>query len=173
MRQVVRAGGLGEYISQAAASIFTTSKGENEPPSWGDSGFGGEIAHHNEVAKLRRLHDVVVSTRQQIAGCMDPDAKNFNPDAGVDDGTCEFVFSDTNGKEFKGTIGSYITSALQSVMSGQLTNSDVEGTPANFDNTVFSYGGDKVSQRDIQRLLSFEKVVKTTLDKAESQIEEA
>lgn len=35
------------------------------------------------------------------------------------------------------------------------------------------YGGDKVSQRDIQRLLSFEKVVKKSLDKAESEVEEA
>ena len=39
--QVVRAGGIGEYLSQAAAAIFTPSKGENEPPSWGTSGFGG------------------------------------------------------------------------------------------------------------------------------------
>lgn len=52
-----------------------------------------EIAHHNEVAKLRRLHDVVKQTRQQVAGCMDPEAKNYNPDAAVDDGACEYVFS--------------------------------------------------------------------------------
>ena len=51
-----------------------------------------EIAHHNEVAKLRKLHRVVKSTRQQLAGCIDPSASNYNPDAVVDDGTCEYVF---------------------------------------------------------------------------------
>lgn len=50
-----------------------------------------EVAHHNEVAKLRRLHDVVKQTRQQVAGCMDPEAKNYNPDAAVDDGACEYI----------------------------------------------------------------------------------
>ena len=155
---------------------------------------------------------------------------------------------DVSGEEFKGTIGTYISQALSSVMSGQVQNTAGEGKPADFDNTVFTcggppppplprpraaaasqrlenaesvswshaevasetdglpphhsraerhsardspcvgavahcwpwwwrdwrrYGGEKVSQRDIQRLLSFEKVVKKTLDKAESQVEEA
>lgn len=134
-----------------------------------------EIAHHNEVAKLRKLHSVVKATRQQVpslatplgcsaaivracgictlarphacvcsgagaasswhglhadelqgteavpmqvqgrerckrvhphyllsqvAGCMDASATNYNPDAQVDDGTCEYIISVSTGYAF-------------------------------------------------------------------------
>ena len=42
-----------------------------------------EIVHHEDLPRLRQLHDTIVSTRQQVAGCTDPDATNFNPVANV------------------------------------------------------------------------------------------
>jgi hypothetical protein len=168
-RLVVRAS-VGSYLAEAAAAIFSPKS--STEPDWGTSSFTGEITHHNEVAKLRKLHQAVKATRQKVAGCTDASATNYDPNADVDDGTCEFVITDPDGKEYTGTLGDYISGALGSVFGSNFSNSD-KATTADFDNTTFSYGGDKVSQRDIQRLLSFEQVVKKTLDKAESQVEEA
>ena len=38
-----------------------------------------EIVHHEDLPRLRQLHDTIVSTRQQVAGCTDPDATKFQP----------------------------------------------------------------------------------------------
>ena len=42
-----------------------------------------EVSRNEELSKLRRLHDTLVSTRQQVAGCTDPDASNFDINASV------------------------------------------------------------------------------------------
>ncbi len=52
-----------------------------------------EITHHNEVAKLRKLHQAVKATRQKVAGCTDATATNYDASAVVDDGTCEYIIS--------------------------------------------------------------------------------
>lgn len=51
------------------------------------------ITHHNEVAKLRKLHQAVKATRQKVAGCTDATATNYDANAVVDDGTCEYIIS--------------------------------------------------------------------------------
>lgn len=169
-RLVVRAG-IGQYLSEAAAAIFSPQTSD-VPWDGSTSGWSGDISHHNEVAKLRKLHSVIKATRQQVAGCMDASATNYNPDAQVDDGTCEYIIQEPGKEQYTGTLGSYISDALGSVFGSNFSNSD-KASAADFENTTFSYGGQKVSQRDIQRLLSFEQVVKKTLDKAEDQVEEA
>lgn len=42
-----------------------------------------EVTHHEELSKLRRLHDTLIVTRQQVAGCTDVDATNYDPQASV------------------------------------------------------------------------------------------
>ena len=46
------------------------------------------------MQRLKRLYEVVKSTRQQMSGCMDPSAANYDPNAASDDGTCNYLFED-------------------------------------------------------------------------------
>jgi len=165
-RLVVRAN-IGKYLGEAAASIFSPTQ---DTVPWGGSSFTGDITHHEDLPRLRRLHDAIVSTRQQVAGCTDPDATNFNPQANLEDGTCTYVFEPEGAEKYKGTVGGFISQTLASVWGSNFEHkTDSDHKPANFENTTYTWGGDKVSQRDITRLLEFEKVVKSTLDKAEKE----
>lgn len=57
--------------------------------------FTGSVRHHEgDVQRLKRLYEVVKSTRQQMSGCMDPSAANYDPNAANDDGTCNYLFQD-------------------------------------------------------------------------------
>ena len=55
------------------------------------------------MQRLKRLYEVVKSTRQQLSGCMDPSAANYDPNAVSDDGTCNFIFQDdVSGDKMEG-----------------------------------------------------------------------
>ena len=57
--------------------------------------FTGSVRHHEgDVQRLKKLYEVVKSTRQQMSGCMDPSAANYDPSAASDDGTCNYLFQD-------------------------------------------------------------------------------
>lgn len=86
-------GDVGKYLSEAAAAVFSPTK-EDVPWSGGKSmcriidgmrhkyltrlcfslgNFTGKVSHHEgDVPRLRRLYKAVRETREQLAGCMDP-----------------------------------------------------------------------------------------------------
>ena len=91
-------GGVGKYLSEAAAAVFSPTK-EDVPWSGGKcayvnhrmtdtmppqaltstllcfalGNFSGKVSHHEgDVPRLRRLYKAVRDTREQLAGCMDP-----------------------------------------------------------------------------------------------------
>lgn len=70
--QVVHAGlgDVGKYLSEAAAAVFSP-KSDDVP--WSGGSFSGKVSHHEgDVPRLRRLYKAVRETREQLAGCMDP-----------------------------------------------------------------------------------------------------
>ena len=73
--------------------------------------FTGSVRHHEgDVQRLKRLYEVVKSTRQQMSGCMDPSAANYDPNAASDDGTCNYLFEDeVSGTKVEGVRASYLS----------------------------------------------------------------
>ena len=94
--QVVQAGlgDVGKYLSEAATAVFSPAK-ETVPWSGGTNfapcrlllvssmssscdlhatgTFSGKVSHHEgDVPRLKRLYKAVRETREQLAGCMDP-----------------------------------------------------------------------------------------------------
>ncbi|DBA72437.1 TPA: hypothetical protein ACH3X2_010468 [Trebouxia sp. C0005] len=155
-------GDVGKYLSEAAAAVFSPTK-ENVP--WSGGSFSGKVSHHEgDVPRLRRLYKAVKETREQIAGCMDPNAANYDPNAISDSGTCTYLYEDPEtGKKTEGDLRDFVTTTVGSLFGNK---SDKSGP--NWEGTGYAYSGDKVSQRDIERLLRYENVVKATLDKAEA-----
>ena len=47
--------------------------------------------------RLRAVHEAVSAARQQLEGCMDPSATNFNPAATDEDGSCVYRCEGVNG----------------------------------------------------------------------------
>ena len=77
------------------ASVVGT-RGLLQPrPCLAAGAFTGSVRHHEgDVQRLKKLYEVVKSTRQQMSGCMDPSAANYDPNAASDDGTCNYLFED-------------------------------------------------------------------------------
>ncbi|KAK9905024.1 hypothetical protein WJX75_008078 [Coccomyxa subellipsoidea] len=164
-------GDVAKYLAEAATSIFKTS--ESDVP-WSGTPFTGSINHHEEVARLRKVYQLVQDARQQISGCTDPSASNYNSSATADDGSCTFVVPSAGSEEeLSGDLHTYVTTALSSLWGSNFEKSGAsdQSKSADFGKLgLTGYSGDKViSQRDIQRLLSYEKVVKKALDKAEQE----
>ncbi|KAL3144487.1 hypothetical protein ABBQ32_004227 [Trebouxia sp. C0010 RCD-2024] len=161
---IVRAGlgDVGKYLSEAAAAVFSPTK---EDVPWSGGNFTGKVSHHEgDVPRLRRLYKAVRETRQQLSGCMDPNAANYDPNAVSDSGTCTYLYEDPQtGKKTEGELRDFVTTTLGSLFGNKSDNSG-----PNWEGTGYAYSGDKVSQRDIERLLRYENVVKQTLDKAEA-----
>eukprot|EP00884_Botryococcus_braunii_P005403 jgi/Botrbrau1/14864/Bobra.0326s0010.1 len=156
---------VGKYLSEAAAAIFSPIKSDVDFPT---SDFSGRIIHHEELPRLRKLYDVVKQTRENITGCMDPEATNYDPKAIVDSGTCTYV-EDGEKALLSDDLKSYITSTLSKVFD---SNPKVKGSttePDWKDHTGYAYRGQPVSQRDISRLLHYERTVKKIVDKAEAE----
>ncbi|CAK0783573.1 hypothetical protein CVIRNUC_006772 [Coccomyxa viridis] len=172
-RSLVISNGVGDvakYLSEAASSIFKTS--DSSVP-WEGSGspFSGRITHHDEVSRLKKVYELVKEARQQVEGCTNPSAANYNPSATSDDGTCTFVVPESD-KELSGDLYTYVTSSLSSLWGSNFEQGSDKEKRADFSKLgLTGYSGDKViSQRDIQRLLSYEKVVKKALDQAEADV---
>ena len=86
-----------------------------------------------------------------IAGCTDPNAANFDPAAVVDDGTCNYI-ADTNEETgLSEDLRGYVTKTLSNVWSHNFKGDDTE--PKDWGSTGYSYRGQRVSQRDIMRLV--------------------
>ncbi|KAK9825999.1 hypothetical protein WJX74_003991 [Apatococcus lobatus] len=157
-------GDVAKYLSEAASSTFSPASSD-VPWSGTSSGFQGKVTHR-EVARLRTLYNQIKTAREQVSGCMDPAASNYNPNAAEDDGTCNYIPAE--GVPLSEGLKGYISQSL-----GNLWGKNFEGgsSEPNWEGTGFSYSGDIVSQRDITRLLSYEKVVQQTLEAAEKEAE--
>jgi hypothetical protein len=158
----------GKYLAEAAKQIFSPTESASQPP-WDGSGieFSGSIKHHENAQRLRAVYEAVKSTRQAITGCTDPAALNYDPNAVVDSGTCNYIPDDTQETGMSETLGSYMSQTISRAFSNNFKGDETE--PKDWGgNTGYSYRGERVSQRDIMRLLDYEKFVKKTLDKAEA-----
>ena len=140
--------------------------------------FSGKVSHHEgDVPRLKRLYKAVRETREQLAGCMDPNvstacyperavpttcagmqvwiihllqASNYDPSAVADSGTCTYLYEDPEtGKKTEGDLRDFVTTTL-----GSLFGNKGDSSGPNWDGTGYAYSGDKVSQRDIERLVS-------------------
>jgi hypothetical protein len=159
---------IGKYLSEAASGVF---KPTADTVPWSGGEFTGQIRHDAEYQRLKRVYEVVRNTRQQLSGCMDPQASNYNPNAAVEDGTCTYIFKDeASGEKIEGDLHKFITSTLSRLLDNNFKGDSSEPDWNKTDewNKTYTYGGDLVSQRDIQRLLDYEKVVKKELEKAEA-----
>ncbi len=78
-------------------------------------------------------------------------AANFDPNAISDTGTCTYLYEDPEtGKKTEGDLRDFVTTTVGSLFGGN--KSDTSGP--NWEGTGYAYSGDKVSQRDIERLVS-------------------
>ncbi len=88
---------------------------------------------------------------QVFAGCTDPNAANFDPAAVVDDGTCNYIADTSEETGLSEDLRGYMTKTLANVWSHNFKGDDTE--PKDWGSTGYSYRGQKVSQRDIMRLV--------------------
>lgn len=76
-------------------------------------------------------------------------ASNYDPNAASDSGTCTYLYEDPEtGKKTEGDLRDFVTTTLGSLFGNK---SDNKGP--NWEGTGYAYSGDKVSQRDIERLV--------------------
>eukprot|EP01024_Parvocaulis_polyphysoides_P024333 TRINITY_DN222_c0_g2_i1.p3 TRINITY_DN222_c0_g2~~TRINITY_DN222_c0_g2_i1.p3 ORF type:complete len:194 (+),score=24.05 TRINITY_DN222_c0_g2_i1:74-655(+) len=157
-RLVIRAGitDVGKYLSEAAQRIFSV---QDSDVNWKQisSPYEGTFSMQDRDS-LDRLYQEV----KAIRGCTDPNATNYTPGATVDDGSCVFPTAEEKAAAQQLGVGGYFKSAVQRVFDNNFKGD--RGNEPKVPITPFT--GDIVSQRDIQRLVEFEKVVKTTLEKA-------
>ena len=77
-------------------------------------------------------------------------AANYDPNAISDTGTCTYLYEDPEtGKKTEGDLRNFVTTTVGSLFGNK---SDTSGP--NWEGTGYAYSGDKVSQRDIERLVS-------------------
>lgn len=85
------------------------------------------------------------------AGCTDPNAANFNAAAVVDDGTCNYIADSTEETGMTEDLRSYMSNTVGRVFSSNFKGDSTE--PKNWGSVGYSYRGQRVSQRDIMRLV--------------------
>ena len=83
-----------------------------------------DIVHHEDLPRLRQLHEAVVSTRQKVAGCTDPDATNFNPVANVR-ATCRSPTQSAYTARLKFMPASRDYSCMGSMVGGSVVQVDM------------------------------------------------
>ena len=82
-------------------------------------------------------------------------AANYDPNAASDSGTCTYLYEDPEtGKKTEGELREFVTTTL-----GSLFGNKSDRTGPNWEGTGYAYSGDKVSQRDIERLVSMPQPV--------------
>ena len=60
-------GGIGNYLAEAAAATFKPTKSD-VPWQGTASPFSGRITHHDGVARLRRVYELVQEAKQAVQG---------------------------------------------------------------------------------------------------------
>ena len=60
-------GGVGSYLAEAASAIFKPTKSD-VPWEGTASPFSGRITHHDEVARLKKVYELVQEARQVVQG---------------------------------------------------------------------------------------------------------
>ena len=60
-------GGVGSYLAEAASAIFKPTKSD-VPWEGTASPFSGRITHHEEVARLKKVYELVQEARQVVQG---------------------------------------------------------------------------------------------------------
>ena len=64
-------GGVGSYLAEAASAIFKPTK--SDVPWEGTAApFSGRITHHDEVARLKKVYELVQEARQAVQGAPPP-----------------------------------------------------------------------------------------------------
>lgn len=152
---VVRANLL-KYLSEAAARIFSVP--DDQPIDWEKTylPFEGRITRRDRM-RLDKLVDVVAA----VKGCTDPSAMNYDPSANLDDGTCSYT--EATGPE-SASMGTYLGYAVERVFGHQFT---ADGNEPEF--PIVPFTGEINSQREIEKMLTFEKVVKKTIEESEEE----
>eukprot|EP00803_Ostreobium_quekettii_P009826 evm.model.scf_487.4 EVM.evm.TU.scf_487.4 scf_487:52579-54778(+) len=145
--------GLGAYLSESFMRIFSVP--EDEDVSWDRTylPYEGKL-DIGDQRRLRRLYEVV----QAVRGCMDPNAENYSEGATIDDGSCVYP----EGKKTEEGVKGYMQGAIERVVGHQFTGEDTEP-----DYGITPFSGQILSQREIERLISFQKVVKKTMDEGD------
>uniref|UniRef100_A0A1D2ADP7 Uncharacterized protein n=1 Tax=Auxenochlorella protothecoides TaxID=3075 RepID=A0A1D2ADP7_AUXPR len=160
---------VARYLADAAAQIFNPAESDVKWEGT-SSGFTGEIRHH-DVPRLRQLASVVRQARSEIEGCTNPDAINYNPQAGQDDGSCIVAEDGPPAPEGGQELQGFISKTIANVFSGNFKGDDTE--PSSYSGTGYSYRGR--SQRDIRRrvdrLQKFERVIEQAIERAEEKKE--
>ena len=64
-------GGVGSYLAEAASAIFKPTKSD-VPWEGTSSPFSGRIMHHDEVARLKKVYELVQEARQVVQGAPVP-----------------------------------------------------------------------------------------------------
>lgn len=138
LQRLTPVAGVGSYISEAFAQIFSVA--EDEDVQWDkiSAPFTGRITHH-EATQLRRLYDVVQATK----GCTDVGAANYDPEANIDDGSCVYEA----GAE-RTDLKNYLSGAVQRVFGNQFKGDDTE---PEFPMTSFS--GEIKTRREIEKMV--------------------
>ena len=90
-------------------------------------------------------------TTNLIAGCTDPAASNWSPDAVIDDGTCNYVAETTEETGLTEDLQGYVGNMLSRVWGHNFKGDETE--PKDWASTGYSYSGQRVSKRDISRLV--------------------
>ncbi|GMH39283.1 hypothetical protein BSKO_07181 [Bryopsis sp. KO-2023] len=145
---------LGQYLSEAVQKIFSVP--DDEPVQWQKTAtpYSGKISR-DDHSRLRRLSEVV----EAVKGCTNVDAENYDESATLDDGSCVFV---PGAEPSKAGMQTYLTDAVERVFGHQFKGDDTE---PNWQ--IAPFDGDIHTQRDIERMVSFSKVVKKTLEDVE------
>lgn len=153
---VVRANLL-KYLSEAAARIFSVPEDENIDWEKTYLPFEGKITI-GDRARLDRLVKVVES----VKGCTDPSATNFDPAATQDDGSCAYREKGTASEA--DNLQDYLEGAVERVFGHQFKGDDTEPEfPVN------PFTGEISSQREIEKMLYFQQVVKKTIEESETE----
>lgn len=125
---------------------------------WKGSGtpFTGAISHHEEPVRLRQLYNTLEEVKQKLeaSGQVDPQAVVES----ADDGPLEDQ-----------SLQEYMTQAVARLFGHNFKGDEDE--PKNWNSTGYAESWSRGSRREVQkrydRLVRFQKVVKSTLDSAE------
>eukprot|EP00887_Chlorella_sp_A99_P003008 scaffold9.g3008.t1 len=147
-------GDVARYLSEAASQIFYPTR-NNVPWERSAEPFTGAIIHHEQVPRLHALLREVSTARKDLESKLE----DKPTDAEVD----ELTASEDS------QLGEFVTTSIERVMGHNFKGDETEPAWRSA-----GYKDSWKSQRDIRReyarLSRFERVVKKTLEKAETKV---